>query len=227
MSLQLEIGASLLQSRVTPFPAYFANTAYDLVVVAASAGGIPALRDVLARLPASFPAPIAIVQHLAPLYRSQLAGLLQFRSRLAVKFADHGDRLRAGTACFAPPDRHLAVTPERRLALGESERVNFTRPAADPLFQSASEVFGDRVLAVVLTGTGRDGAEGALSVHRRGGTVLVQDPKTAVASGMPEAAIKAGAADIVLPIESISQALVALTMVQGTAELLGLMRPAA
>ena len=208
-------------------PVLFESAAFDLVVIAGSAGGIPAIRQVLEKLPPSFPAALAIVQHIAPLYPSALAELLGQRARLPVRFAKDGDRLRGGAAVMAPPDRHLRVTPERRFALSNAAKINYTRPSADPLLQSAAAAIGPRVLAVILSGMGRDGSEGACAVKSQGGCVVVQDPRTADAGGMPEAAIATGAADLVLPTEAIADALVSLVMTPARALFAGRVTPSA
>lgn len=202
-------------------PPLFAATPFDLVVIAGSAGGMPALKQILSQLPPSFPTAIAVVQHLAPLYPSMLAELLGMRAAVPVAFARDGDRLRAGKVLIAPPDRHLVVTANRRVSLSQAAKVHHTRPAADLLFESAAMALGGRVVAVVLSGMGRDGAAGARAIKNSGGSVLVQAPHTADAPSMPEAAIATDAADLVLPLESMTNALIAFTMVRGAPALLG------
>jgi two-component system chemotaxis response regulator CheB len=199
----------------------FPNAAFDLVPLAASAGGVPALRALVSRLPPDFPAPLALVLHLSPAYPSRLPELLRSWGRLDAAFAAEGDRPRAGTVHVAPPDRHLIVRPDGRLGLLDTAKVHHTRPAADPLFTTAAARFGPRTLAVVLTGLGRDGTAGALAVRAAGGVVLAQEPSTAYAAGMPAAVIASGAADLVLSPEGLGSALVALVMVPGAVGLLG------
>jgi two-component system chemotaxis response regulator CheB len=110
-------------------------------------------------------------------------------------------------AYIAPPNRHLLVRGGGRLSLADSKLVHFVRPSADLLFESVAGEHGDRAIAVVLTGTGSDGAMGASAVHSSGGTVIVQDPETAEFRGMPDAAVEAGAADFVLPLDEIAPVL--------------------
>jgi two-component system chemotaxis response regulator CheB len=202
----------------------FPNACYDLVVIAASAGGIPALRQLLAQLPPEFPAAVAVVQHLACGFPSNLANVLQHWSRMRVKFAAQGDRLRAGTVSIAPPDRHLAIDDAHRFSLETAEKIRFCRPSADQLFETAAAACHSRVVGVVLTGMGTDGALGAAAIRRHGGIVIVQDPLTAEAPFMPRAAIAARQADLVLPLATISDALVSLVMVPGASSLLGCAR---
>jgi two-component system chemotaxis response regulator CheB len=198
----------------------FPRAPFDLVTIAASAGGVTALKAILAHLSAHFPLPVAVVQHLPPFVPSQLSDVLGWRSQLRTRFAQQGERLRAGTIYVAPPDRHLVIKGGApiRLELEVSQRVNYVRPSADRLFISAAEEFGPRLLAVVLTGMGRDGAAGVAEVKRRGGMVVVQDPQSAEADAMPRAALAATAADLVLPLEAISRALSSLCDVMGARE---------
>lgn len=209
-------GAPVDADRSSSFagPAAPARPAFDLVVLAASFGGIDALTTVLGGLPADFAAPVLVVQHRSAASPCRLAEVLGHGSALVVRLATHGDRPRAGLALVAPPDRHLLVQPDGSLALHDAPKVNFVRPAADPLLESAA-AHGGRVLAAVLTGRGRDGAAGSLAVRRAGGAVLVQEPATCVAPGMPEAALRVGAPSLVLPPEAIARALVALVAVPG------------
>lgn len=120
--------------------------------------------------------------------------------------------MRAGTVAVAPPNKHLLVTSAARLALAETERVHGVRPAADPLFASVAARFGTRALAVVLTGAGRDGAQGALAIRQAGGLVIAQDAATAEVFGMPRAAIACGAVALVLPVTEIAAAVLALAL---------------
>lgn len=184
--------------------------AFDVVACGSSAGGLHALRELLSRLPADFPAAVVVVQHLDPRHRSLMAEILARQTRLRVKEAEAGERLAAGTVYTAPPDRHLLVNRDGRLALSESELVHFLRPSADLLFESVAASFRDRAVAVVLSGTGRDGAMGITAIKRTGGTVIAQDPKTAEFPGMPEAALATDHVDFVLPLEGIAAVLVSL-----------------
>lgn len=188
------------------------------VVIAASAGGVDALRNILEKLPASLLTPIAVVQHLSPLYCSVLPQVFAWRSRLQTSFVQDGDRLRSGRVFVAPPDRHLVLGPECRLKLEISTKCNYVRPAADRLFVSAAEQLGPRLLCVVLTGMGRDGARGAGAVKKCGGVVIVQDPDCAEADSMPRAALESvgRSVDLVLPLTAIASAITSLCDVIGT-----------
>lgn len=189
--------------------------AFDVVACASSAGGLNALSELLARLPPDFPGAVLVVQHLDPRHRSLMADILARRTALRVKQAEAGERLEAGTVYIAPPNRHLLVDSDGRLALADSELVHFLRPSADLLFESVAERFRDRAIAVVLSGTGKDGAIGVTAIKSTGGTVIVQDPGTAEFAGMPLEAIQTGSVDFVLPVEEIPDALVTLVMKSG------------
>ena len=188
------------------------QAAFDIVALATSAGGLKALSQVLSNLSADFPAPVVIVQHLDPRHRSLMADILSRRTALIVKQAEEGDSLKPGTVYIAPPNRHLLVNPDDTLSLTQSELVHFVRPSADLLFDSVAASHQERAIAVVLTGTGSDGAMGVQAIKKMGGTVIVQDAETAEFSGMPNAAIQTSSIDFVLPLDEVAAALITLVM---------------
>jgi two-component system, chemotaxis family, protein-glutamate methylesterase/glutaminase len=183
-----------------------------VVAIVASAGGLSALIKILAELPQDFPAAIALVQHLDPRHRSLMADILGRRSGLRAKQAEDGEKLDPGTIYLAPPDFHLLVDPDGTLSLSQSALVHFVRPSGDLLFESLAASYMDRVIAIVLTGTGSDGSMGVRAVKQMGGTVIVQDPETAEFPGMPQAAIREGVADFVLSLDEIAPALCRLVI---------------
>lgn len=183
---------------------------YDIVAMAASAGGLKALSHVLAALPAAFPGALAVVQHLDRRHPSLMSEILGKRTALPVRQARDGDVLAPGAVFIAPPDHHLLVRRGGRLTLTQTELVHFVRPSADLLFESCAASFRSRAIAVVLSGTGTDGAMGVRAIKEVGGTVVVQDPQSADFSGMPNAALRTGVADFVLPLDEIAPALVRL-----------------
>jgi len=188
------------------------DAAFDVVALAASAGGLTALSSVLADLPAGFPAGILVVQHLDPRHRSLMADILNRRTRLEVKQAEDGDHLAPGRVYIAPPNRHLLLNGDGSLSLTQTELVHFVRPSADLLFESVAAGYKDRAIAVVLSGSGGDGSMGVKAIKKMGGTVLAQDQRTSEFFGMPGAAIHSGSVDFVLPLEEIAPALVTLVM---------------
>jgi two-component system chemotaxis response regulator CheB len=202
-----------------PRAALFPSSEFDLIVIGASAGGVSALKKIFRTLPMALPCAVAIVQHVPEFAYSELPAILGWGTHLATKFARDGEPLRAGTVFVAPPGSHLTISRERRFALERSERVNYVRPAADLLFRSAAAAFGPRVLGVVLSGMGADGAAGAAAVKENGGVVIVHDPTSAEAPWMPLAAAKACRVDLTLPLTAISGALLSLSQVAGVREL--------
>jgi two-component system chemotaxis response regulator CheB len=186
------------------------RAAFDMVAIAASAGGFRAIACVLSGLAEDFPAAITVVQHLDPHRRSLIADLLSRQSRLPITQASEGDAVRPGAVFIAPPDRHLLVNPDGRLSLARTELVHFVRPSADLLFESVAASFKDRAIAVVLSGTGSDGVGGIRAIKKMGGTVVAQDEATSEFFGMPGAAIQTGTVDFVLPLDDVAAALTRL-----------------
>lgn len=180
-----------------------------VVALVASAGGLDALSQVLAGLPAALPAAVLVLQHLESGRVSRLPEILARRTPLRVRAAGQDDVLCAGTVYVAPSGRHLCITPDRTLELTDTPRVHFSRPSADVLLDSLARA-GVPVIAVVLTGRGRDGAAGSLHVRRGGGTVLAQDRATSLHFGMPGAAASAGGVSEVLALSDIAPRLLRL-----------------
>jgi two-component system, chemotaxis family, protein-glutamate methylesterase/glutaminase len=179
---------------------------HGLVVMGTSFGGFDALKIVLGALPATFPSPLAIVQHQAS-PGTGLAELLQRYTTLVVVDAEDKDETRPGYAYLAPPGYHL-LAERGGLALSVDPPVLHARPSIDVLFESAADVYGPALVGVILTGTGQDGAAGLARIKQRGGLTVVQDPVTAARSDMPLAALALTAADLVLPLEEIGARLV-------------------
>lgn len=176
---------------------------YDLIAVGTSWGGLRALGIVLGALPPDLAAAVAVVQHRGAGPRSSaLADLLARRTRLPVREVEDKDPISPGAIHLAPPDYHLLVEPEG-FALSLEERVQYSRPSIDVLFESAADTRGERLVAVVLTGANTDGAAGLVRVRERGGLTVVQSPASAERPEMPAAAIATGAADEVLSLELI------------------------
>jgi two-component system, chemotaxis family, protein-glutamate methylesterase/glutaminase len=188
---------------------------FEIVAIAASAGGLTALSRVLSNLPATFGAAIVAVQHLDPRHRSLLAEIIGRRSSLPVHQAVNGSHVRPGQVYLAPPDHHLLINRDGSISLTHTELVNFVRPSADLLFESVAASYGKRAIAVVLTGSGRDGSMGVTAIKQRGGTVIAQDEASSEFNGMPSAATRTGVVDFVLPLDEIAAAL--RTLVSGEA----------
>ena len=181
-----------------------------VVALASSAGGLSALTRLLSALPSNFPAPILLVQHLDPHHRSLLAQVLGRSTALIVRQAHDGDCIAPGVVYVAPPDHHLLLSPGDIISLTQSELVHFVRPSANLLFESVAASCRTRAIAVVLTGSGSDGAMGVRAIKKMGGTIVAQDEVTSEYFGMPGAAIDTGDVDFVLPLDEIAPALVKL-----------------
>ena len=182
----------------------------DVVVVGSSTGGPQALLSVLGKLPADFPVPILVVQHMPPVFTHHLAARLNQASALTVREAAGGETLEPGQVLIAPGNFHLELRREGvavKAVLQQLPPENSCRPAVDVLFRSAAEVFGPGCQAVLLTGMGQDGLRGAGQIVRAGGAVVAQDEASSVVWGMPRAVAEAGLAQAVLPLESISNEL--------------------
>jgi two-component system chemotaxis response regulator CheB len=181
-----------------------------VIALAASAGGLEALGEVLPALPAGFPAAVLVLLHLYPGRESVLAEVLSRQCALPVWRARAGEPVRPGTVYVAPPGRHLLVQPPGILALSAAPPEHYVRPSADPLFRTLAGVFGKRAVAVVLTGRDSDGSGGVAAVRDAGGVVIAQDPASAREPGMPRNSIRTGAVHHVLPLAEIGPALVRL-----------------
>jgi two-component system, chemotaxis family, protein-glutamate methylesterase/glutaminase len=192
-----------------------------IVALIASAGGLDALTDILAQLPADLPAAILIAQHTNPQRDHHLAAILDKRTELTVRDAENGQQITAGTVLVAPARRHLLVTPGLRVALIECGTYPPSRPSGDLLLATMATAVGRRAVAVVLTGTGQDAATGATAIHHFGGFVITSDARTSQHFAMPHATIsRDDAVDLVLPLNEIGATLhqLATTPTIGTAE---------
>lgn len=184
--------------------------AFDVIVMSASAGGVEAVMKILGSLPSDFAVPIIVVLHHAKGRSHILAGVLSMYTRMRVAEADDGIVLAPASVYLAPADRHITVTPTHSIASTDGRHINFLRSSSELLLQSVATVCGPRAIAVILSGTGRNGAFGAKALHDAGGIVLAQDKATSLFFGMPEAAIEAGAVNEVLPLQAIGPRLVEL-----------------
>jgi two-component system chemotaxis response regulator CheB len=192
--------------------------AFDVVVIGASAGGLPALATLLGELPGTFPVPVALVLHLSPDRPSVLTDVLGRYTRLRVRWAENGSKLTVGTIYVAPPDRHVILQSDGSVSLVQTPLVHFSRPSVDLLFESAARAFERRTLAVILTGNGYDGSDGVRVVHQFGGVVIAQDEASSQYFSMPREAIESGGVSFVLPLAAIGSAvrrLVALGIAAG------------
>lgn len=189
-----------------------AATKVDAVVLGISTGGPQALRQLLPEFPAEFPIPILMVLHMPVGYTALFAEKLNETSRLEVREAVEGQPVRPGLALLAPAGRHLTLARNRagevvtRLSLHPLDRNH--RPAVDLLFQSAAEIYGSRVLGVVMTGMGDDGKEGAGWIKAQGGTILTESEESCIIYGMPRSVVEAGLSDRSVPLRDMARAII-------------------
>ena len=179
----------------------------DVVAIGTSTGGPNALTALIPQLPADFPVPIVIVQHMPPLFTRLLAGRLNTLARLEVQEGMEGQRLQRGQVWIAPGDHHMTVArkgTEFVLGINHDPQENSCRPAVDVLFRSVAQTYGANVLAVVLTGMGADGTRGAAVIREAGGEVIVQDEESSVVWGMPGSVVAASLADRIYPLGGIA-----------------------
>jgi two-component system chemotaxis response regulator CheB len=187
---------------------------YEAVVIGVSFGGIEALKVILSALPASFPLPIAIVQHRDERSDGFLAEYLNQLSGLVVSEAEEKEPLCAGHAYLAPAGYHLLIELDRSFSLSVDPRVNYSCPSVDVLFESAADAFADSLIGIVLTGANADGAKGLKAIKARRGLAIVQDPQTAQAAAMPRAALEATAVDYLVDLQEIAPLLIRICAMQ-------------
>jgi two-component system chemotaxis response regulator CheB len=180
---------------------------FELVVIGASLGGLHALIVVLEGLPAAFPLPLVVVQHRGAEAESGISEVLQRHTGLMVTEVEDKEMIVGGRVYLAPPDYHLLAEPDRTFALSTEAPVRYARPSIDVLFESAADVYREKVVGVLLTGASVDGARGAHRIKQQGGWLIVQDPATAESRVMPEAGLAATQADEVVAIDRIAESL--------------------
>ena len=178
-----------------------------VVLIASSTGGPKALAALFAALPKGFQAPIAIVQHMPPGFTKSLAQRLEGLGTIECREAEAGDVMSPGLALLAPAGLHMLISEGGKIEFEDSPRDLGVKPAADFMFQSGAKIYGSRVVGVVLTGMGRDGADGAVAIRKAGGTVFGEAESTAMIYGMPRAALIAGGIDAEFPINEMAHAI--------------------
>ena len=177
--------------------------AFEIVVIGASYGGLAALQILLSDLSPEFPLPLVIVQHRKKDGDDGLCEYLKKRSRLPLIEPDDKEKVEPGHVYLAPRDYHLLIE-ESIFALSTESPVAFARPSIDVLFESAADIYRDRIIGVILTGANRDGAKGLAKIKALGGLAVVQEPESAESRAMPDAAIGATNVDRILPLAEIA-----------------------
>ena len=183
---------------------------YKAVVIGVSTGGMNVLKNMLPSLPADYDFPVIVVQHISAHSSGSWIDILNNISPLIIKEADEKEKIEKGYVYIAPPNYHLLIEQDETFSLSIDEKVNYARPSIDVLFESASQVYRDKLIGVVLTGENSDGAIGLEKIKRLGGLAIVQDPETAEASAMPASAIASAVPDYILPLKEIINLLIDL-----------------
>ena len=176
---------------------------YKCIVIGVSAGGLEALTKIFTKLPEDFPLPILVVQHI---HKSQNGYFITHHNSkcvLKVKEAEEKEKILPGNIYFAPPDYHLLVEDDETLALSTDEKVNYSRPSIDVLFESAADVYKENLIGIILTGANNDGTEGMKIIKQKGGFTIAQDPKDAEFAIMPQAAIDIVEMDLILTLKEM------------------------
>jgi two-component system chemotaxis response regulator CheB len=185
----------------------FDGEGFDLVAIGTSTGGPVALKTVLTQLPGDFPAGVVVVQHMPPVFTKAFADRLASCCAVKVKEAENGDAIMPGRVLIAPGNWHMTVTRsgiEPRVLLNRNDTVNGHRPSVDVLMHSVAREYGARALGVIMTGMGKDGAEGLRELRERGGRVIAQDQGTSVIYGMNKEVVQNGDANEVVPVDRIA-----------------------
>lgn len=166
---------------------------YQAITIGVSAGGLHALILLFENLPADYPIPIIVVQHRAKDRQELLEEVLQNKCKITIKQADEKEKIKSGIIYIAPPGYHLLVEEDRTFSLSSDEHLSFSKPSIDVLFESAAEVFKQRLVGVILTGANNDGTNGIKTIKKYGGLTIAQQPLEAQYPFMPQAAINQGA----------------------------------
>ena len=193
-----------------PFPAISEPADVGVIAIGASTGGPSVLKTILSNLPAHFPIPVVIVQHITEGFLEGLVEWLNQTSRIQVRVAEHGEALLPGHAYLAPENQHLIVGPRGKALLTPGPHENSQRPSVSCLFRSVAQVFGEKAVGILLTGMGSDGAEGLRMMREAGAVTIAQDEKSSVIYGMPKAATALQAASYSLSPEGIVETLAEL-----------------
>ena len=184
---------------------------FKAVIIGVSAGGLSVLSHLLGALPGQYPLPIAIVQHRMNEPGNTLESILQEKTKLTVKQADEKEPLRAGHVYIGPPGYHLLIEQDGTFSLSSDQRVNFSIPSIDVLFESAADVYRHSLIAILMTGANADGAAGLLKIKKSGGVTIAQDPAEAEYPVMPQSAINMGAAAHTLKLNEICDFLIKIS----------------
>ena len=191
-------------------PKFGGLSSKKIVAIGTSTGGPRALQEIIPKLPKDFPCGIVIVQHMPPGFTKSLAERLNSLSEVSVKEAENGDQILPGKVLIAPGSHHMIVENSINpiVKLNTNPTVNGHRPSADPLLESIAKVFGSKAVGVILTGMGRDGADGMQAIKQQNGYTIAESKSTSIVFGMPKAAIDIGVVDIIAPITEVASEII-------------------
>jgi two-component system chemotaxis response regulator CheB len=195
---------------------------FDVVVMVASAGGLRAFTTILKKLPSSFETPIILLQHMAPDMPSHLSKLLAYSTKLTVCEAKDKVCLQPGFVYVNPPGMQITASKTKNIINVDAHTIGMYRPSANVLLRSVADIYAEKVIAVVLSGYGNDGSEGAIEVKRNGGIVIAQNPESSEFTEMPRSILRRKCFNFILPLENIAAALTTLTMIREVRTLFGL-----
>ena len=181
---------------------------YEAIVIGTSSGGMNALKFLFSALPVDFSIPIIIVQHIGPRSDNRWIKFLYNNSKLYLKEADEKEKIENGKVYIAPPNYHLMIERNKTFSLTIDERVNYSRPSIDVLFESAADAYNNKLIGVILTGSNNDGTNGLKRIKEYGGLTIAQDPGSAESSYMPASAIAGVQMDYILTLENIIELLI-------------------
>jgi two-component system chemotaxis response regulator CheB len=199
--------SNLIESKKQNYPV--TNT--DLVVIGGSAGSFEILFKIIPILPKNFPCPVVVIIHRKKNDEFAVEELLQNQSKLIVKEADDKENLKSGFVYFAPADYHLLIERDKTFSFDAGEKVRFSRPSIDVTFESAAEVYRERLTGIILSGANNDGAAGLMEIKKQNGITIAENPETAAFTTMPLAAIQKSKVDFILDANEIAQYLIKLS----------------
>lgn len=181
------------------------NSEFECIVIGSSYGGIQALSTLLPMLECCGKLPIIVAQHISHTASNNAASCFEKLCTRRIKEASHGEAIQENTIYIAPSDYHLLVGGDQTLNLNADPRVNYSRPSIDELFETAAEVYQNRLIAILLTGANNDGTQGIITCHQLGGTTIAQSPDQATAAKMPQSAIESGHVKFICELEDIAR----------------------
>ncbi|MFZ6012365.1 MAG: chemotaxis protein CheB [Bacteroidota bacterium] len=186
------------------------NRSYLAIVIGVSAGGLSALTFLFEQLPANYPIPMIVIQHRSSDQNGLLEEVLRYKCKIRIKQADEKEPIKTGVIYVAPPGYHLLVERDNTFSLSSDEPVFFSKPSIDVLFETAAEVFKEKIVGLILTGANRDGTNGIKAIYEKGGLTIAQHPEEAQFPYMPRAAIESGGVKHIWTLKEIRKFLLEL-----------------